>query len=138
VELAREHRANVHKGSLPEQGAAQVLAEHISALFRTTPDTEYLMSDVTAASNVRMTTLDSCRERFRTDPQWRPSREHFPENRRVFSDDIELIFANFIRIDFLEPGRSLTRVILQPLILMLVQDLVAQRIFDDSFLNFKC
>jgi hypothetical protein len=46
--------------------------------------------------------------------------------------------ANFIRKDFVDPGRSLARVILSLLILMLIQDLVAQKILDDSFLNFKC
>jgi hypothetical protein len=59
-------------------------------------------------------------------------------NRHVFSDNVELMFANFVGINFVEPGRSLTRVTLQPLVLMPVQDLVAQRILDDLFMSFEC
>jgi hypothetical protein len=54
------------------------------------------------------------------------------------SDDIEAIFADFIRLNFVEMRRLPTRATLQPLILILVQDLVAQSILNDAFLNFKC
>jgi hypothetical protein len=67
----------------------------------------------------------------------RPSREHFAENRRVFPDEIEDMIANFIRMNFVQLGRSLTRATLQPLVLALVEDLVVEQVLDNSFLNFK-
>jgi hypothetical protein len=75
--------------------------EPILELFRPSP-------------NVRMRTLYCWRERFRTDPLWRPSRDHFSENWRVFSDAVEAKFTDFVWIHFLAQGRSLTRVTLQP------------------------
>jgi hypothetical protein len=95
------------------------------------------MRDVSAKTHVPITTLYSWRERFRTAPSWRPSREHFAENRRVFPDEIEEMIASCIRINFVEAGRSLTRTTLQPLILALVHDLIAEGVLDDSFLNCK-
>jgi hypothetical protein len=103
--LARRRAYNAHY-EYPE------LVAPIFALFRTTPGAEYLMRDLATASSVRITTLYSWRERFRTDPQWRPLSEHFAQNRCVFSDHIKLMFANFISIIFMESGRSLTRVAL--------------------------
>jgi hypothetical protein len=81
----------------------------------------------------------SWRERFRTNPSWGASREYFAENRRVFCfpDEIEDMMADFLRINFVQLGRSLTHGILQPLVLALVQDLVGEQSLDDSFLNFK-
>jgi hypothetical protein len=114
------------------------LLDPIFPLFHTTADGEYVMQDVAAATNVRTTTLYSCRERCRIDPQWCPSRDYFCENRRVLSDDIEVTFTDFLRINFVELCRPLTRAILQPLILMFIQDPVAQGILNDAFLNFKC
>jgi hypothetical protein len=95
------------------------------------------MRDV-AAVNVRITTLYPWHERCRTDPQWRPSHDHLGENRRVFSYYIEAIFAYFIHINFAELGRPPTRATLQPLILILVQDLMVQGILNDAFLNLIC
>jgi hypothetical protein len=100
------------------------LFEPIFPLFQMMADGEYVMRDVAAATNVRITTPYSWRKRCRTNPQWRPSGDHFCEKRRVFSDDIEAIFADFIRINFVELGRPLTRVTLQPLILIPFQDLL--------------
>jgi hypothetical protein len=113
------------------------LLEPIFNLFRNEPDHHDLMRNISAETHVPITTLYSWRERFRTTPSWRPSRQHFAENRRVFSDDVEEIIANFIRSNFVEPGRSLTRTTLHPLILALVHDLIPEHVLDDSFLNFK-
>jgi hypothetical protein len=96
------------------------------------------MRYVAARTNVRVRTLYFWHEKLRTEPLWRPSRDHFSNNHHTFPDDVEAIFADLIQIKFLEKGRSLTRTTLQPLILMLVHDLVAERVLDDSFLNFKC
>jgi hypothetical protein len=115
--------------------------EHLEptfVLFQTMADGEYAIQDVAVTTKVRIKALCSWCERPRTDPQWRPSRELFCENRRFFSDDTEKIFADFIRINFVELGRPLTRATLQSLILILVQDLVAQGILNDAFLHFKC
>jgi hypothetical protein len=46
--------------------------------------------------------------------------------------------ATFIRVNYVDPGRSLIRTTLQPLILMLVQDLVSEGILDQEALNFQC
>jgi hypothetical protein len=62
----------------------------------------------------------------------------FADNRGFCPDDIEDIRATLIRVDFVEQGRSLTRVTLQPLILALVHDLIAERVVDCSFLDLKC
>jgi hypothetical protein len=95
------------------------------------------MRGIWAQRHVPMTTLYSWRERFRTSPSWQLSREHFAENRRVFSDENEEIIANLIRINFVEPGRSLTRTTLRALILGLVHEHIAEHVLDDSFRNFK-
>jgi hypothetical protein len=114
------------------------LLEPIFNLFLRDDDAGYAMRDISQQTNVPITTLYSWRERVRVDPTWRPSKEHFTENSRVFPDDIEETIANFIRINFVQPGRSLTRATLRPLILLLIQDLVAQTILPSSCLNFTC
>lgn len=52
-------------------------------------------------------------------------------------DDIEDILAPFIRVHFVEQGRSLARAHLQPLIRVPVHDLIAEGAQDRSFPNFK-
>jgi hypothetical protein len=61
-----------------------------------------------------------------------------PKTSEFFSDDVESVIANVIRINFIEPSRSLTRTTLSPVILALVHDFIAEKVLDDSFLNFKC
>jgi hypothetical protein len=95
------------------------------------------MCDVSQKTHIPITTLDSWRERFRTNPSWSPSREHFAANRRVFPDEIEDMIANLIRMDFVQLGRSRTRATPQPLVLAFVQDRLVEQILDDSFLNSK-
>jgi hypothetical protein len=63
---------------------------------------------------------------------------HFSLAHRAIPADAEDTIANFIRINFVSVGRSLTRSTLRPLILMLVQDFIAQETFDRQALNFKC
>jgi hypothetical protein len=114
------------------------LLEPIFHLFLTQDDSTYLMREVHARCNVPITTLYSWRERVRADPDWRPTREHFSENRRILPDEIEAIIADYIRVTFVEPGRPLTRPTLKPLVLMFVQSLVAENVLTEDFLNFSC
>jgi hypothetical protein len=131
LQVVRRHAYNSYYAK-PE------LLEPIFHLFEVEADCAYLMRNVSEATHVPITTLYSWREHFRANPSWRPSREHFAENRRIFSDEVEELIADFIRINFVQLGRSLTRATLQPLILVLVQDLIAESVLDQSFLNFKC
>jgi hypothetical protein len=101
------------------------LVEPIFEPFRSKADNEYLMRDAPARTNVRVRTLYFWRERLRTEPLWCSSRDHFSENRRTFPDDVEAMVPDFIGTNFLGQGRSLTRITVQPLILMLVHDLVS-------------
>jgi hypothetical protein len=96
------------------------------------------MAKVQSMTKVPLRTLYARRERIRVDPEWRPTAQHFSENARVFPDEIEEHMANFILVNYVDPGRSLTRTTLQPLILMLVQDLVSEGILDHEALNFQC
>jgi hypothetical protein len=114
------------------------LLEPIFDLFLGGDDGSYAMRDVANQTNVPIRTLYSWRERVRVDTTWRPSNEHFAENARVFPDDVEQTMANFVRINFVEPGRSLTRATLRPLMLLLVQDLVARSVLPEICLNFQC
>jgi hypothetical protein len=67
-----------------------------------------------------------------------PSRDHLPENRRIFPDDIEQTITQFIRVNFLAQGRPLDHPRLQPLIHILVHHFVAGRNLSAGWLNFKC
>jgi hypothetical protein len=131
VPVVRRHAYNSYHDH-PE------LLDPIFDLFRTEPDGHYLMRDVSRATHVPATTLYAWREHSRLAPSWRPSRDHFSENRRIFPEEVEDLMAQFIRTNFVEAGRSLTRTTLQPLVLMLAHDLVAEGVLDDSALNFKC
>jgi hypothetical protein len=64
----------------------------------------------------------------RTDPEWRPFKDHFSGNRRVLPDDIKDLIAHFIRINFVSLGRLFDQPILKPLILALASDFVAESI----------
>jgi hypothetical protein len=95
------------------------------------------MAKVQSITKVPLRTLYAWSERIRVDPEWHPTAEHFSENARVFPDEIEEHMANFILVNYVDPGRSLTRTTLQPLILMLVQDMVSEGILDQEALNFQ-
>jgi hypothetical protein len=111
--------------------------EIIFTLFLTEPDDSYVMREVSARSHIPLTTLYSWREKIRTAPSWRPSREYFFLAPRALPPDVEETIANFIHINFVSLRRSLTRPVLKPPILMLVQELIVQQILDESLLNFK-
>jgi hypothetical protein len=128
VPLVRRHANNSYYHH-PE------LIEPIFDLFRTKPDGRYLMRDLSAKTHVPIRTFEPWRQRLRTCPSWQPSAERFAENRRGFPGEVEEMIRHFIRINFVELGRSLMRTTLQPLILTLVHDLISERILDDSFLN---
>jgi transposase len=114
------------------------LIEPVFQLFLTADDGTYLMRDVAKTTNVPLTTLYSWRERIRVDPDWRPSSSRSAQNARELPDEVEEIIASFLRINFISEGRPLTRTTLQPLVLMLVQDLVVQNVLDERHLAFKC
>jgi hypothetical protein len=114
------------------------LLEPIFTLFLTEPDDSYVMREVSARSHIPLKTLYSWCEKVRTEPSWRPSREHFFLAPRALPPDVEETIADFVRVNFVSLGRSLTRLVLKTLILMLVQGLIAQEILDESILNFKC
>jgi hypothetical protein len=97
------------------------LLEPIFTLFRTEPDDSDVMREVFARSHIPPTTLGSWCEKVRTEPSWRPSREHFSLAPRAFPPNVEETIANFICINFVSLGHSLTRPVLKLLILMLVK-----------------
>jgi hypothetical protein len=74
----------------------------------------------------------------RTDPEWRPSKDHFSANRRVLPDEIEEPITHVICLLFVSLGRPLDRPIIRLLILTIVQDFVTESILPDTALNFKC
>jgi hypothetical protein len=96
------------------------------------------MAKVQSITKVPLRTLSAWRERIRVDPEWHPTAEHFSENARVFPHEIEEHMANFMRVNYADDGRSLTRTTLQPLILILVQDLLSQGILGQDALNLQC
>jgi hypothetical protein len=96
------------------------------------------MAKVQSITKVTLKTLYAWRERIRVDLEWYPTAEHFSENARVLPDEIEEHLSNFILVNYVDPGRSLTRTTLQPLMLMLVQALVSEGILDQEALNFQC
>jgi hypothetical protein len=114
------------------------LIESTITVFQSYEDHTSRMSKVQWITKVRLRTLYAWGERIRVDPEWQPPAEHFSENALVFPDEIEEHMANFILANSMDPGRSLTRTTLQPLILMLVQGLVSDGIFDQEVLNFQC
>jgi transposase len=111
--------------------------EPIFTLFLTAPDTTYAMREVSERTKIPISTLYSWREKIRTDPEWRPSKEHFSSNPRLFPPDVETMLADFIRYHFVSEGRALTRPTLQPLLLLLVQDLVVEGVLEPRALDFK-
>jgi hypothetical protein len=57
---------------------------------------------------------------------------------RALPPDAEDILGNFTLIIFVSLGRSLTRGVLKPLIVMLIHDLVAEKVLDRTLFNVKC
>jgi hypothetical protein len=114
------------------------LIEPIFQLFLAEPDRAYAIQLVSRKTGVPLTTLYSWRERVRADREWRPSKDHFSTNRRILPDEIEELIARFVRINFAWVGRLFDRPVLRPLLLILVQDFVAEGVLPPSALNFKC
>jgi hypothetical protein len=114
------------------------LLESVFHLFLTEPDANDIMRDVSSGTKFPLTTLYSWREAIRTQPTWRPARNHFSLAPRAFPPDVEAIIADFLGVNFISLGRSLTRSVLRPVIPMLVHDLVAQQVLETILLNFKC
>jgi hypothetical protein len=81
------------------------LLKPIFELFGTEPDGDHRMREFSHATHVPTTTVYTWREHFRLNPSWRPSPDHFSENRRVFPDWVEDLMAQFIRINFVALGR---------------------------------
>lgn len=96
------------------------------------------MREAAKTTNVPLTTLYSWRERVRVDLEWRPSSSRSPQNTRELPDDVEQLIGSLIRINLIQEDRPLMRTTLQPLILMLVQGLIAEKVLDESHLAFKC
>jgi hypothetical protein len=96
------------------------------------------MRIVSETAETPATTFYSWPERVRVDPSWRPSKEHFSENQRLFPDDIEQTIAIFLRMNCLAQGRPIDRPRLQPLIPIRVEAFVLRDILPARFLNFTC
>jgi hypothetical protein len=111
--------------------------EPIFVLFLSEPDTAYAMRTISEETKIPLTTLYSWREKVRADPEWRPSPEHFAENPRIFPTGIETMLADFIQLHFVSEGRALIRPTLRPLLLLLVQDLVAEGVLEPQALDFR-
>jgi hypothetical protein len=114
------------------------LLEPVFHLFLTDDKDTYLIRDVAKITNVPLTTRYTWRERMQNDSNWCLSRLHFSENAREFPGDVEQLIASFIRINFVPEDTRVTRTTLQLLILMLLQDMIAQNVFDERHLAFKC
>jgi hypothetical protein len=84
------------------------------------------MGEVSEHTKVPISTLYFLREKVRADPDWRPSPGHFSSNAMAFPPEVEVMLTDFIRLYFVSQGRALTRPPLRPLLLFLVQDLVAK------------
>jgi hypothetical protein len=69
------------------------LLEPIFDLLLSESDRSYAMRIVSEKTGVLTTTLYAWRERVKADPTWRPSRDHFSENRRIFPDDVKQTIA---------------------------------------------
>jgi hypothetical protein len=107
--VVKRHAYNSYSDRAP-------ILEPIFQLFLTADDGTYLMRDVAKVTNVPLTTSGE----FSLPDQC----SRIPRRRRADH-------GSFIRINFIDEGRPLTRTTLQPLIRMLVQDLIAQNVLDE-------
>jgi hypothetical protein len=107
------------------------------ALFLTEPDASYAMREVSEHRKVPIPTLYSWREEVRAYPDWRPSPEYFSLNARTFPPEVEATLADFIHLHFASQERALTQPTLRPLLLLIVQDLLAEGVLEAQVLNVK-
>jgi hypothetical protein len=109
----------------------------IFALFLTESDASYAIREVSEHSKVPISTLYSWREKVRTCPDWLPFPEYFSLNARAFLPHVETTLTHFIHSPFVSQGRALTRPTLRLLLLLPVQDLVAEGVLESQGLDFK-